>query len=156
MTETTILRASPFADLAEIDPWVQAFESAFFPRGLPFGAPTDPGSTGSSGLAPAFTDVVDRGTAYELAVDLPGFEKKEVAVRVHGSTVNIRAEHAAEAKASEGAYLRRERRWAGFHREVELPETVRGEEATARFENGVLTVSVPKAHPATDRAIPVQ
>ena len=156
MTETHLVNASPFADLAETDPWFRAFESAFFPGVFVRAAVPDGGPERTSSLAVAFTDVVDRGAAYELAVDLPGFAKNEIAVRVHGSSVDIRAEHAAEAKSDDANYLRHERRWSGFHRQVELPETVRGEDVAAKFENGVLTVSVPKAHPASDRQVPVQ
>ncbi len=107
------------------------------------------------GSAPAPADVVDLGESFELRVDLPGVPKEKVDLRVTGETVHVTAP-TEPAPSEEGrTYLRRERSETGFHREIELPEPVRSDEVKARFENGVLTISVPKAHPVKERRVPL-
>jgi HSP20 family protein len=111
---------------------------------------------GSLEPAPPLLDAEDHGKEYELRVDLPGVTKDQVDVRVVGNTVQIRAEGAQEKEESGKSYLRRERSWAGYQRSVELPERLRSDAVTARLDNGVLTVTLPKEHPVAERKVPVQ
>ncbi len=102
---------------------------------------------------PALADVVDKGTSFVLRVDLPGVPKEKIDVRVNGSTVSIRAEN-VETTADEG-YLCRERAYRQLERTLELPEPVVAEQVKAEYKDGVLSIEVPKAHPATEQKISV-
>jgi HSP20 family protein len=121
-----------------------------------FGAAATEAGEAQPWLAPAPTDVADRGESYELRFDLPGLTKEEVDIRVTGDLVQVRAQHKGEERRSTDGYLRVERSWSGFERAVELPETVRSDAVVAKLENGVLTVTVPKEHPVVERKISVQ
>lgn len=95
-------------------------------------------------------DLEDHEDEFVLTADLPGFEKDDIDVEVHERTLRVDATH-EEEQATEGAaddtnYIRRERSNRSLSRSVTLPEDVDEEAAAASFENGVLTVSLPKAH----------
>lgn len=95
-------------------------------------------------------DVADRGDRFTVTADLPGFEKDGIDVEVHERTLRIDAVHEADDEARTGdddaTYVRRERSKRSLSRSVTLPEDVVEAEASASFENGVLTVDLPKAH----------
>ncbi len=106
-------------------------------------------------LLPALVDVEDHGTSFEIKADLPGVPKDRVDVRVFGDVVQIRGATIAVQTEKGPSYVRRERTYQGFQRAIELPEPVLGEQVEARFENGTLTVTIPKAHPVQERKVPV-
>ena len=97
----------------------------------------------------AAIDVLDEADAFVVTVDVPGFERDDIDLRVADQTLWIDCEKAeAEAEGDE-TYLRRERRHASMRRSVRLPAPVKPEEVTAKLKNGILTVTVPKAEPAS-------
>jgi HSP20 family protein len=98
-------------------------------------------------LRPARTDVADTGTAYRIVAEIPGIPKEQLDIRVRGTTVEIRGEH-AEEKATDGTTLvHRERSSRGYYRLLELPEAVVAGDAKAKLENGLLDLELPKQHP---------
>jgi HSP20 family protein len=111
---------------------------------------------GGGGFGPALLDVSDLGANFEITAELPGMAKDRIDVRVVGSTVQIVAEQTTAHEEKRRHYLRRERTWSGYRRSVELPEPVRSDDVRARYENGVLTVTVPKAHPTAETKVAVQ
>lgn len=95
-------------------------------------------------------DVEDRDDAFVVVADLPGYDKDDIDVEVHERTLRIDATHEAdheeEAEVDDASYVRRERSKRSLSRSVSLPEDVDEEGASASFENGVLTVELPKTH----------
>jgi HSP20 family protein len=103
------------------------------------------------------TDIADLGTSYEVRADLPGFSKEKIEVRVRGRVLELKAEQVAASEERNGKqYLRQERSIRSVERAFELPEPVVADQVKARYENGVLTVSIPKAHPAADQKVAVE
>lgn len=147
----------PNDPLFELDRWLAGLGDAGFLPLLagapgPFAALADPREPSP---VPALSDVEDTGAAYEIRADLPGVPKEKIEVRVHGDVVEFGAETEAVDESTHKNYLRRERTCRGFHRAVRLPEPVVGEKVEARYVNGTLQISVPKAHPSADRTVPV-
>lgn len=101
----------------------------------------------SGGLA---VDVRDEDEEFVVITDLPGFEKDDIDVEVRDRTLRIDARHDEEFGVDESDYVRRERSKRSLSRSVSLPEDVDEEAASASFENGVLTVELPKAHTSDD------
>ncbi|WP_336035499.1 Hsp20/alpha crystallin family protein [Halobacterium yunchengense] len=97
----------------------------------------------AGGLA---VDVRDDGDAFEVAADLPGFEREDIEVEVHERTLRIDATHSEDVREDDEDYVRRERSNRSLSRSLTLPEDVDEAAATAAFENGVLTVTLPKTH----------
>ena len=100
-----------------------------------------------SGAAEIRTDIRDTGDSYLLEAELPGFKKEEIRLDLNGDTLTISAKHenTAEEKGDNG-YLRRERRYGAFARSFDV-SGIKTEGITASYENGVLTLELPKAVP---------
>ncbi len=161
MTTKLSLRtsATPHEISAPANPWVH-FDSLFddlhgqlfFPFGQVF-----TGESGGQGFLPALTDIEDKGKHYEVRTELPGVPKEKIDVRVSGNTLVIHAESdtETETESKEKNYVRRERTYQGFHRSFELPENVLSDKVEARYQDGVLAVTVPKANPVSERKVSV-
>ncbi|AFK18151.1 Hsp20/alpha crystallin family protein [Haloferax mediterranei ATCC 33500] len=95
-------------------------------------------------------DVVDHDDEIEVIADLPGFEKDDLDVSVQGRQLTIAAEHEESSDVDTEQYVRRERSHRSVSRSLTLPTDVLREEITAAYQNGVLTVTLPKAEPGAD------
>jgi len=87
---------------------------------------------------------------------LPGLKAEDVDITITGQTLAIRGEFKADESIDRDQVLYRERRFGTFHRQLELPLRVRGEAASATFEDGLLTLHVPKAEEVKPRQIEVK
>ncbi|MGB6458532.1 MAG: Hsp20/alpha crystallin family protein [Candidatus Acidiferrum sp.] len=96
-------------------------------------------------------------TEQELVVkaDLPDVDPKDLDIRVENNVLTIRGERKLEKKVSEDSYLRVERAYGAFSRSLSLSNTVNSEEIRADYQNGVLTLAVPKREEARPKQIKV-
>lgn len=96
-------------------------------------------------------------TEHELVVkaDLPDVDPKELDIRVENNVLTIRGERKFEKKVSEDNYLRVERTYGSFSRSFSLASTVNSEAIHADYQNGVLTLSIPKREEAKPKQIKV-
>lgn len=92
------------------------------------------------------TDVRETDTAYELDVDLPGFKKDEIQVQLENGYLTISASKGLDKdqKDNEGRYIRRERYTGQSSRSFYVGDSVAREDVTAKFEDGILRLTVPK------------
>lgn len=90
-------------------------------------------------------DLRDKKDHYELVTDLPGCEKKEIHLHLHKNRLTISADrHIKDEKKDEGErHIRRERH-SHFSRTISVPDSVDKDKIGAHYENGVLTVTMPK------------
>ena len=107
---------------------------------------------GTPVLRAARADISDTATAFKIVAEIPGIPKERLDIRIRGTNVQIRAEQTEEKQDDGKEYLFRERTVQGFYREFELPETVVASKATAKFENGLLELELPKEHPISEPA----
>lgn len=109
------------------------------------------------GMAPAI-DVAEKGKAYEVTVELPGLDDKDVDVTVSGNVLTIKGEKKEEKEEKEKNYYLSERRYGAFQRIFELPSGIDAGKIEAQFAKGVLTVTLPKTAEAqkTQRKIDVK
>ncbi|HEY7526878.1 MAG TPA: Hsp20/alpha crystallin family protein [Candidatus Limnocylindria bacterium] len=105
--------------------------------------------------APAL-DVHETGDEIVVTAALPGLKAEDVDITITGQNLSIRGEFKADEKVERDQYLYRERRYGTFHRQLQLPVRVQGDAATATFEDGVLTLSIPKAEEVKPRQIQVK
>jgi HSP20 family protein len=107
-----------------------------------------------SAWAPA-VDIYE--TEHELVVkaDLPEVEPKDLDIRVENNILTIRGERKFEKKVNEDNYLRVERAYGSFARSFTLTNTVNAEAIKADYQNGVLTLSIPKREEAKPKQIKV-
>ena len=92
------------------------------------------------------TDVRETEDSYELDVDLPGFKKDEVNVELKNGYLTIQAAKGLDKDETDkkGKYIRQERYAGSCSRSFYVGEDVEAGEVAARFENGILQLSIPK------------
>lgn len=95
------------------------------------------------------TDIKESDAAYEMDIDLPGFKKEDVSAKLENGYLTISASKGVdkEEKNDEGVYIRRERYTGECSRTFYIGEAVKQEDIKARFEDGILKVTVPKVVP---------
>lgn len=106
----------------------------------------------SFGLA---LDVEENEERYVIRADLPGVSLEDISVNIHDDLLTISAESTSESSDESKRLLVRERRVGKFSRSLRFPIPVDGDAVEAGLENGVLSVTVPKAEDAKPRQIPV-
>lgn len=90
------------------------------------------------------TNIRETEEAYIIEVAAPGLKKNDFIVNVEKGMLEIKVEKEQEKKEEEGNYTRREYSYTNFSRAFSLPESVDGENIKARYEDGVLNVTLPK------------
>ena len=93
------------------------------------------------------TDVKDTENGYEVDIDLPGFKKDEIKIKLENGTLTINAAKGLDKdeKDKEGKYVRRERYAGSMSRSFYVGDHVTVEDIHPKYENGILSFSVPKA-----------
>jgi HSP20 family protein len=110
------------------------------------------GNAGGPGvMSPAFApslDLAEKDNCYELHIDVPGMEAKDLDIQVHGNTVTVSGNRKEEKEDKGKTYHRVERRSGSFSRTITLPCEVDTKEVAAEYTNGVLNVVLPKCEKA--------
>ncbi len=110
----------------------------------PFGSFGSPVSADQGSLMK--TDVKDLENGYELTVNLPGAKKEDIKAELKDGYLTIKAttEKKEDEKDKEGHYIRRERYYGAASRSFYVGNHVKEEDIKAKYENGVLTLDIPK------------
>jgi HSP20 family protein len=87
---------------------------------------------------------------------IPGVKTDEVQINVTGEVLTIKGEIKEKEEVKEKAYHLREQRWGMFERTLALPTDVIADKAKAEFENGVLTITLPKAEEVRPKTISIK
>ena len=101
-------------------------------------------------------DVVEAADAISVRMDLPGHDAKDIHVKVENDVLTVRSERKTETQEKGETLHRCERSYGLYTRSFVLPATVDAQKAEARYENGVLSVTLPKRDDAKPRAIAVR
>lgn len=127
------------------------FDSAFRGFGLsPLGSDIFSPLTASGELKPQ-VDIGATDNEYSITVEVPGVDQQDVKVEVSNNTMTIRGEKKHEKEEKDKNYYRVERSYGSFQRVLSLPEDANQEDVKATFNNGILTIRMPrKALPKTD------
>lgn len=90
------------------------------------------------------TDVIEAPDSYELHIDLPGYKKEDVKAELKEGYLTITASFTDSEEKKEKKYLRRERYFGSCSRSFYVGENVEKEDIKAKFNEGVLELTVPK------------
>ncbi|MXN75322.1 Hsp20 family protein [Burkholderia sp. 4701] len=126
----------PFAGRSALERWFGDFSSSRFqPR----------------------IDVVDEGPVLRVTAELPGMERDDLKVSVEDGAIVLRGEKKQDVRSEENGCYRLERAHGSFMRTIPMPENADPDRTLAKFDNGVLTLTVPKSEPArsTSRTIDI-
>jgi len=143
-----IVRWDPFREMMTLrNAMDRMFEDSIVPRIQ---------SITNGGEAPMALDVYQTDDEVVIKAALPGVKPEDVDISITGDTVTIKGEMKEETEVKEENYLHRERRYGTFSRIVQVPVSVREDQAEATFEDGVLKLSLPKAEEVKPRQIKVK
>ncbi len=101
-------------------------------------------------------DLADNPENFVVRASLPGIKPDDVQITVQGNTLTIRAERKAEEERQGQNWLIREQQHGSFQRSLTLPTLVNADQAEAQYENGVLTLTLPKAEEARPKQIQIK
>jgi len=113
------------------------------------------GLLGEAGAVMLPLDVIENENEFVIRMSLPGVRPEDVHITVHGNDVTIRGEIKPGEERPNEQYHVRERRFGVFQRTVTLTTPISADQAQATFENGVLTLVLPKAEEAKPKEIKI-
>ena len=100
-------------------------------------------------------DIAETDNELVLKADVPGVKLEDINIEVENGTLSLSGNRSYSTEQNKGGYHRQERFYGSFHRAFVLPETVDLERVEAGYENGVLTITLPKKEIAKPRTIKV-
>ncbi|MDD2604645.1 MAG: Hsp20/alpha crystallin family protein [Desulfobacterales bacterium] len=109
----------------------------------------------SAGVFPAVNLTEDKDTYY-LRAELPGVKSDALDIQVTGRNLSVSGERVVDTEGDGVRYHRREREGGKFSRVIGLPTDIDAEKVSAKMENGILTIQVPKAETAKPKQISVK
>jgi HSP20 family protein len=145
-TKMTIERWSPFGEMVSLRDAVNSLLHESF---------VQPKTTPAERGAATFTlplDVTEAENEFVVKASLPGIRPEDVRTTVLGDTLTMRGESEADQENGHN-WLLRERRCGSFQRSVSLGAPINADMALAQFENGVLTLTLPKSEQARPKQI---
>ncbi len=119
--------------------------------------PTSPFDLAPSAVASVFVpvDVMDLGPEVVVRANLPGIKAEDVSVTYLDNTLTIKGEVKEDEEFQGATYLRHERRAASFSRSLNLPMALEMDGADAKFQDGVLTLHIPKSEKIRPKTIKI-
>jgi HSP20 family protein len=101
-------------------------------------------------------DVFDTQEAVVLKAELAGMDPDDIQIEVEDNVLTIKGERKFEEQVDDERYYRVERRFGSFQRSLALPQGVKADEIAAAYEDGILTLTVPKAEEQKPKRIEVK
>ena len=141
---SNLTRFDPFS----IEPESEMFQGLFRPlRGL---------SLEESPLGQVKIDVSETDASYQVKAELPGVEKKDIDVKLDRNTVSIHAKSERNKEVKEGERVIRRERYAGeVSRTFSLGSEIDEAGASAQYQDGILTLTLPKKAPADQKRLQI-
>lgn len=148
MTNLTRTRSRNLSTLQEE---IDRLFNGFFPARA-----TDEDESRRSAMWTPRTDLVETPEAYRIELDVPGIDREAIHINFQDDRLTISGERTREVHEENEERVRVERMFGSFFRTFTLPSTVNAEGISALHENGVLTITVPKAEESKPRRIEIQ
>ena len=101
-------------------------------------------------------DVAQDADNIVVKATVPGFNPEDIKAGIENKVLTINAESPSEAQGEETEYLLRERRTGSYQRSIRLPDTVDADKAESTYDNGILTITVPKQEEKKARHIEIK
>jgi HSP20 family protein len=101
-------------------------------------------------------DMYETDENLNLEVDLPGLNPEDIDITIDNGSLTVKGEYSEDDEGTRGNVHFRERRHGKFRRSVSLPKSVDADAAQAKFQDGVLKLTLPKAEEAKPKQIPVK
>lgn len=143
MTEMT--RWRPSTQLRTLQREVdQLFDSFFSSR-----------DEGTSAVWAPQMDMIETDDSYRIHMDVPGLSKENLEINFEDNRLSVRGTRTEEKREKGSNFVRAERAFGDFYRSFALPKSINEDEIEASYDNGVLTINVPKTEKSTTRQIEI-
>ena len=116
---------------------------------------TRPVSMSGGSVAPAI-DLYQNDDSVVVKAALPGLKAEDVQISVTADVLTLRGEFKQENEQKDATYHIREQRYGSFERSIMLPSDVQTDKSKADFENGILTITLPKAESVKPKTITIK
>jgi HSP20 family protein len=146
---TQIVRFSPRSDLRRMQHEFDRLFGNFFP-----GVGLDSDDDQSASWAPRL-DVVESADAFLFEFDVPGVEKDDIQIKLHDGVLTVSGEKTGRELREDDSVVRVERFVGRFFRSFSIPTAIEAGKIEATFNNGVLSVRLPKAEESKPRKIKI-
>jgi HSP20 family protein len=110
----------------------------------------------TSGAIPATLDFSEADNFFEVRMDIPGVSAKDIEIQMNGNLFTVKAERKDEKEEKGRTFHRIERHCGWFQRSLMLPTEIKQDQIEANYNNGVLTVKLPKMVERKPQRIPVK
>jgi HSP20 family protein len=100
-------------------------------------------------------DIKENEKGYVIEVELPGLSEKDIEVKVEGNLLTLSSKKNEKKEEKKDDYILRERRSFEFSRSFVIPDNVDGEKISAEFNNGLLSLNVPKTEKAKPKLLEI-
>ena len=101
-------------------------------------------------------DIKESDADYTIEAEVPGVPKEALHVSIDGNTVTVKAELRKQETRSGESFLRSERCYGAVSRSLTLPAAINSQQAQARYDKGVLTLTLPKSSPGSARELTIE
>ncbi len=101
-------------------------------------------------------DIKEEEKEYIITAEVPGFKKDDINIEIRNDVMTISSEHKEEKEEKKEGYIYKERSHRAFSRSFRIPEGVTAEEVSAKLEDGILTIHIPKREPEKPKKIEIK
>lgn len=100
-------------------------------------------------------DVLDLGHSLSIEAEIPGLSKDDVSVEYQDNTLTVTGSKRSDTSSEDKKYIRKELKRSGFQRSFYLDDSFNSKKINAKFENGLLIISIPKKEPDQSKKIKI-
>jgi len=144
-----LVRWDPLRDMVSLREAMDKLFEESFVRPRSWGAPAE-------GMATLALDLFESDDDVTVQASIPGVKPEDLDISITGDVLTIQGETREEKEEKQGRYHLQERRYGAFQRSITLPALVKADKAAAVFENGVLTLTLPKVEEVKPRSIKIK
>lgn len=151
----TLIKYNPSKDLLDLE---REFNRIFNSFGNRFGLTKSKESDEEyeNAVWMPLTDIYEDKDKFTLKIDLPGIKKEDVKIAYSNGSLNISGERVQESETKDAKCHRMEKSYGKYFRSFSLPELIQEDKINAEFNNGQLTITVPKAEEAKPKEIEIK
>jgi len=146
-----LVRWEPFRELMTLQDRMNRLFGDFFPRQ----AGLEEESIAGGVWSPA-VDIYETDNDIVLKAELPGMKQEDIQLDIRDNVLTLKGERRQESDVKEGSYHRVERSYGAFQRMFTLPNVIQQDKVKAKYKDGVLEVTMPKAEVAKPKHIAIE
>jgi HSP20 family protein len=144
-----LVRFDPFRDMARFDPLLN-IEQMFSDF------PLMPSLRGLEAAPRIRMDLSETEKSYTVKAEIPGVKKEDIKVAIDGNQVTVSAEVRKEDEQKNGSMMRSERYFGQQYRSMTLPQGIDDAKATAKYQDGILELTLPKKPGSGGKQLAIQ